>query len=133
MRGATMKGKRIGSVAAAMAVAAALAGVAQARSLPQSGEPVVLDPAEFTTTVTNPYFPLRPGTRLVYRESSEAGTLQKGVVHVTKRRKLIANGITARVVHDVVSEHGAPVEKTFDWYAQDSAGNVWYLGEDTKE
>jgi len=46
---------------------------------------------------------------------------------------LIANGITARVVHDVVSENGEPVEKTFDWYAQDTAGNVWYLGEDTKE
>lgn len=25
------------------------------------------------------------------------------------------------------------VEDTFDWYAQDTAGNIWYLGEDTKE
>ena len=26
-----------------------------------------------------------------------------------------------------------PVEDTFDWYAQDRAGNVWYLGEQTRE
>ena len=25
------------------------------------------------------------------------------------------------------------IEDTFDWYAQDADGNVWYLGEDTKE
>jgi hypothetical protein len=119
----------------AIAGALALCGVASGTrgSLPQDGEPVNLNPAEFTAKVTNPYFPLVPGTRLVYRERDAEGTVQRDVVHVTKRRKLIANGITARVVHDVVSEDGQPVEKTLDWFAQDSAGNVWYLGEDTKE
>ena len=38
-----------------------------------------------------------------------------------------------RVVHDVVTENGETVEDTFDWYAQDAFGNLWYLGEDTKE
>ena len=104
-----------------------------AGALPQGSEPVNLDPADFTAKVTNPYFPLVPGTRFVYREREAEGGVQRDVVHVTKRRKLIANGITARVVHDVVSEDGEPVEKTFDWFAQDSAGNVWYLGENTKE
>jgi hypothetical protein len=28
-----------------------------------------------------------------------------------------------------VSEHGKPVERTFDYYAQDKQGNVWYMGE----
>ena len=42
-------------------------------------------------------------------------------------------GIEARVVHDVVTEDGELVEDTFDWYAQDADGNVWYFGEDTKE
>jgi hypothetical protein len=37
------------------------------------------------------------------------------------------------VVHDVVTEKGHLVENTFDWYAQDTCGNVWYLGENTKE
>jgi hypothetical protein len=55
------------------------------------------------------------------------------VVTVTHRTKLIANGVTARVVHDVVTEGGKPVEVTDDWYAQDRAGNIWYLGERTRE
>ena len=42
-------------------------------------------------------------------------------------------GIKARVVHDVVTENGSVLEDTFDWYAQDADGNLWYLGEDTKE
>ena len=41
--------------------------------------------------------------------------------------------MTARVVHDVVTEDGKPVEVTDDWYAQDRCGNVWYLGEATTE
>jgi hypothetical protein len=116
----------------ALALGLVFAGSA-AGSLPQDGELVSLNPADFTAQVTNPYFPLVPGTRFVYREREAGGAVQRDVVHVTKRRKLIADGITARVVHDVVSEDGEPVEKTFDWFAQDSAGNVWYLGENTKE
>jgi hypothetical protein len=46
---------------------------------------------------------------------------------------MIANGIEARVIRDTVSENGVPVEITDDWYAQDKAGNIWYLGEDTAE
>lgn len=45
----------------------------------------------------------------------------------------VAAGIEARVVHDVVSQDGAVVEDTRDWYAQDADGNVWYLGEQTAE
>jgi hypothetical protein len=36
-------------------------------------------------------------------------------------------------VRDTVSENGSPVERTFDWYAQDKQGNVWYMGEDSLE
>ena len=52
---------------------------------------------------------------------------------VTPKTKRIANGVTARVIHDVVTEDGKFVEVTDDWYAQDTCGNVWYLGEATKE
>lgn len=101
-------------------------------TLPQGAEAVGLDPAEFTIEITNPYWPMRPGSRWVYRET-DGDTVQRVVVTVTDRTKRIANGIDARVVHDVVSEDGQPVEVTDDWYAQDSDGNVWYLGEDTAE
>ncbi len=49
----------------------------------------------------------------------------------TKTKEI--TGVTATVVHDVVSDHGELVENTFDWYAQDVCGNIWYLGESTKE
>jgi hypothetical protein len=43
------------------------------------------------------------------------------------------NGVTAVVVRDTVTVDDEVVEDTHDWYAQDSDGNVWYLGEDTCE
>ncbi len=76
---------------------------------------------------------MAPGSRWVYKETDKKGTVQQVEVTVTDQTKQIANGIEARVVHDVVSEDGQPVEVTDDWYAQDSAGNLWYLGEDTAE
>jgi hypothetical protein len=101
--------------------------------LPQGAEQVHLNPADFTTRITNPWWPMRPGSRWVYRETDPDGTRQKVVVTVTNRTKLIANGVTARVVRDVVTERGEFVEVTDDWYAQDRRGNVWYLGEATTE
>ena len=99
--------------------------------LPQGGEPVELDPSDFTTEIDNPYWPMQRGSRWAYREAGENGD-QRVVVTVTDRKKVV-DGIEALVVHDVVSEDGEVVEDTFDWYAQDAEGNVWYLGEDTKE
>jgi hypothetical protein len=101
--------------------------------LPQGGERVDLDPADFTTRIDNPYWPMTPGSRWVYRETDSEGAEQRVEVTVTRKTKKIANGIEARVVHDVVTEDGEPVEVTDDWYAQDSAGNIWYLGEATTE
>ncbi len=126
----TMHGK-MKSVLIAAAMLAALAPSAHAR-LPRGSERVRLDPAKFTTKIDNPYWPMTPGSRWVSRETDEQGHRQRVDVTVTSQTKLIA-GVTARVVHDVVTEKGRVVEDTFDWYAQDTAGNVWYLGEDTKE
>ena len=106
---------------------------AAASELPQGSDPVELDPSEFTTDIDNPYWPMEPGTRWTYREIDEEGNELKVVVVVTTETKEIANGITARVVRDVVTEDGQLVEDTKDWYAQDSDGNIWYLGEETAE
>jgi hypothetical protein len=104
-----------------------------ASGLPQGSEPFELDPAEFTAEINHPYWPMEPGTRWTYEETTEDGTTVEVVVVVTDRTKEIANGITARVVRDTVTEDGEVVEDTFDWYAQDRDGNIWYLGEDTAE
>ncbi|MBA2522061.1 MAG: hypothetical protein H0V25_01905 [Solirubrobacterales bacterium] len=101
--------------------------------LPQGSEPATIDPAEFTTNVDNPYFPMSPGSRWVYRETDTAGADEKVVVKVLDKTKTIANGVEAVVVRDVLTENGEVREATNDWYAQDSSGNIWYFGEATAE
>jgi hypothetical protein len=104
----------------------------QATKLPTGSQPVHLDPAQFSSRIDNPYWPMTPGYHWIYRETDGQGEPQRIEVTVTKRTKMIM-GIQARVVHDVASKGGQVVENTFDWYAQDANGNVWYMGEDTKE
>jgi hypothetical protein len=91
------------------------------------------DPSHFSTRIDNPYWPMRPGSRWVYRETDTDGSVQRIVVTVARRTKRVASGVTARIVHDRATEDGQVVENTFDYYAQDRKGNVWYLGEDTTE
>jgi hypothetical protein len=98
-------------------------------ALPQGSEKVDLNPADFSLTIDNPYWPMSPGSRWVYRETDTKGTKEKVVIEVTNKTKMIANGIKARVIRDTASENGVPVEITDDWYAQDRDGNIWYLGE----
>jgi hypothetical protein len=100
--------------------------------LPQGSETVELDPGDFSTDIDNPYWPMSAGSRWVYRETDGKGSVQRVDVTVTTQRKVV-DGIEAVVVHDLVTEDGEMVEDTLDWYAQDKDGNVWYLGEDTKE
>jgi hypothetical protein len=104
-----------------------------ASTLPQGGEQVDLDPADFTTAIDNRYMPMTPGDRRVYRVTDPEGTRERAVATVTDGTRRIANGITARVVHTRVSEGGEPIEDNRGWYAQDGAGNVWYLGERGRE
>ena len=96
-----------------------------------SGNEPTFDPANFGSPVYNPYFPLDPGTRSILRGVKE-GLTQTERSTVTDRTKQIL-GVTATVIRDVSLHHGRPLEATFDWYAADNDGNVWYLGEDTKE
>ena len=91
----------------------------------------VVDPARFIAVVDNPYFPLRPGMRWEYVSHADEG-VERTVVTVTPRTRTIA-GVTCVVVRDTVRLDGEVVEDTYDWYAQDREGAVWYFGEDTKE
>ena len=93
---------------------------------------MTLDPADFVAAIDNPFWPLPTHSRWSYVETDASGNEQQIVVEATGDTRQIL-GISATVVHDQASEDGEIVEDTFDWYAQDSAGNVWYMGEDTKE
>jgi hypothetical protein len=90
-----------------------------------------IDPSDFTTTIDNKYFPLKPGTTFVSRRKTKSTTERDvmGVTHSTKK----VMGVKCVVVDDRVLAHAKLSEKTFDWYAQDNKGNVWYFGEDSKE
>jgi hypothetical protein len=89
-----------------------------------------LDPADFVPTVDHRWFPLTPGDRWTYEEVDEEGQIEHIEVEVLEETRDIA-GITATVVRDTASIDGVVREDTRDWYAQDTDGNVWYLGEDT--
>lgn len=111
-------------------------------TLPNSSEPTILPNFGAATfepgvPIDNPYFPLKPGTIYVYEgESSdaEAGEVDRETdrVAVTFEPKEVA-GVDATVVRDTVWANRFLEEDTRDWYAQDTDGNVWYLGEDTTE
>ena len=132
-----MSAKKLVATLAGCAAAGMLAATSGADNgddgLPQGSEQVTLDPADFTTTIDNPYWPMSPGSRWVYRETDTAGARREVTITVTGETRMIANGIRARVVRDIVTEAGAVVEATDDWYAQDDDGNIWYLGEATAE
>jgi hypothetical protein len=81
--------------------------------------------------VTNPFFPLAVGSVRTYEKMTDEG-LEQVVVEVTADTKVIL-GVTCVVVRDTVTLDGEVIEDTFDWFAQDMDGNVWYLGEDSKE
>lgn len=89
----------------------------------------VIDPANFarSTTIDNPYFPLKPGTTWNYQGRGESIA-----VEVLSQTRTVM-GIPCVAVRDRVSEDGEVVEDTEDWYAQDNDGNVWYMGEDSKD
>lgn len=94
-----------------------------------SYQPVV-DPAEFVDGIDNPYFPLEPGTRWVY-EGVDNGERERIELEATTETKVILD-IAAVGVADINYVDGELAAVTTDWYSQDRAGNVWYLGEDTQ-
>jgi hypothetical protein len=118
------------AVTTALTLLLAMASIAAAQShatMPASD----IDPANFVRHVTNKFFPLRPGTTFLYKGTKD-GVPTSDTVFVTHETKRIL-GVICTVVRDQAFEDGVLVEDTFDWYAQDVDGNVWYFGEDTKE
>ncbi len=88
----------------------------------------VINPGDFTTVIDNPLFPLPVGAEWVYDAPGEVVT-----VTVPGDTRTVM-GVTVLDVHDEVrTTTGELIEDTIDFYAQDSAGNVWYFGEITAE
>jgi hypothetical protein len=87
-----------------------------------------IDPADFSTTIDNPYFSLTPGEELVYEGQTDDG-LEHNVITITGETKEVM-GVTTLVQRDRVWLDGELIEDTRDYFAQNSEGDVWYFGED---
>ena len=96
-----------------------------------SGAPytVSVDPATFSADVTNPWFPLIPGTTLLYRGSKDDQPARE--TYEISDETQVVDGVRCRVVKDRLYLSGVLAETTRDYYAQDRKGTVWYFGEDT--
>lgn len=85
------------------------------------------NPNSFVGKVDNEYFPLKSGTTY-YCEGAKERVQTSDEMIVTLETKQIL-GVATTVVHHRSFENGVLVEDTYDWYAQDKEGNVWYFGE----
>lgn len=87
-----------------------------------------INPADFTSKITNPMFTLPPGKALVYEAKTEDG-LERIEIRVRDETRKIM-GVEAIVYNDRVFIDGKLHEETNDYLAQDRDGNVWYFGEE---
>jgi hypothetical protein len=81
--------------------------------------------------INNPFFPLAPGTVYTYegqRKQDSAISTELNTVFVTSQLKNIL-GVPSHTIRDEVRVNGVLMEDTVDWFTQDTAGNVWYMGE----
>jgi hypothetical protein len=115
-----------------MSLSAAAYQVVLAKPIAQSTQPYAptIDPANFVTKIDNPYFPLTPGTTMIFEGKTETG-FEHTEARVSSDTKVIM-GVKCVSVVDTVTVDGKLEELTTDWYSQDKQGNVWYFGEDSK-
>jgi hypothetical protein len=118
-----------GGIDVHLTIALAAAGIASALGVAAAAGGG--SPHGFTARVTNPWFPLKPGTRYEYVGVKD-GRPSRDVMVVTHRTTTI-DGAPCIDVSDRLYIGGKLRERTTDWYTQDRQGNVWYFGEDTAE
>jgi hypothetical protein len=124
-------GERLAAAGLLLVISATLAGCSDddGGAAQATAYAPAIEPADFTSTIDNPYLPLMPGTRWVYASTDG---VERVDVEVTAQTRVVM-GVVCVVVSDTASEDGSVVERTLDWYAQDADGAVWYFGEETAE
>jgi len=122
----------------------AVAAFALSAKVVLAGGLVDLDGGTFdgtSSSITNRWFPLPPGALMAFAADDGEECVLDVVTVVGPAADVGADDIDAIEVLDIeyidVDCNQLPsvgdimLESTFDWYAQDVDGNVWYLGEDT--
>jgi hypothetical protein len=83
--------------------------------------------------IDNPFFPLELGSirsyagRQVDPDTGEVETERNDLFATFEKHEVF--GVETTVIRDTVYADGVLAEETLDWYAQDTAGNLWYFGE----
>lgn len=112
-----------------LGILAALSGCGGGSDRVEFRQPRMPAPDHFVSVVDHPFYPLPVGATWRYRGNSPDG-VEEVTVTVTPDTRVV-DGVTATVVRDRSTVDGRLAEDTFDWFAQDDRGNVWYLGEAT--
>ena len=102
-------------------------GSGRARRHEHRARRAVSGPTALSTRVTNPWFPLLPGSTYEYRGYKD-GQPARDVLTVTHQTRRIRGVNGDWSFHDRLYLGGHLGERTTDWYTQDKAGNVWYFG-----
>ncbi len=98
-----------------------------------AADPVLpaFDAAHFTAPKLNPYFPLDIGTsRTLLGTRTDGDPVIEHAVLTVQGPGPIILGVPTVLVLDEAFEGGVLVERTFDYFAADQDGNIWYFGED---
>jgi hypothetical protein len=103
---------------------AAIAGSC-GRQAPSSGTP----PLAFVTRVDHRFFPLRAGTLHVFAGEDGGAALREEVQVLAGTRLL--GGVHCTGVEETTWLDGELFERTTEWYAQDTLGQVWQFGEES--
>jgi hypothetical protein len=117
----------IPSLFAAAVIACIASGPAAAATMPPDFSAAVFDPAQ---PIDNPYFPMTSSATHVYLGHDDDGPVDERFEHTNIGPGPVIAGVQTSIQRDREFEDGLLVEETFDYFAQDTAGNVWYLGED---
>jgi hypothetical protein len=88
-----------------------------------------VNPADFTTKITNKYFALPVGKKLTY-ETTAQGTVTERIEIEILQETMTIEGVETVVYLDKEYKNGQLVEETRDYLAQHKNGDVWYFGED---
>jgi hypothetical protein len=86
------------------------------------------DPDDFAGRVDNRWFPLAAGTRWVYRRYTPT-SLDTVVATVLHDHHAVEGVTTTAVRFSVRRPSGGTTFAAVRWYAQDTAGNVWWFGQ----
>jgi hypothetical protein len=90
---------------------------------------------EGSATIDNPWFPMTPGSQLIYKGRSGVGRerLGHGVVFTVTDLTKVIDGVRTILLWEEDYTEGELVETELAFFAQDQGGNVWHFGQYPEE